>query len=85
MVSEIVRQGRTAWARLKRESRSRGRDQRTWGDWLLVGRALLEGREIAMRQTRPRVEGRVYWPALKRLDHDNRFNCPGRIVRAYSR
>ena len=59
MASEIVRQGRAAWTRLKRESCSRARDQ-TWSDWLLVGRALLEGRETAMRQTRPRsVEGRV--------------------------
>jgi hypothetical protein len=41
MASEIVRLGRAAWERLKKGRAS-------WGDWVLVGHALLEGRAIAM-------------------------------------
>ena len=41
MMSEIVRQGRAAWARLKQHKRS-------WSDWVLVGYAVLEGRKAAM-------------------------------------
>ena len=41
MTSDIV-QGKAAWARLKKGSKS-------WDDWKLVGAALLEGRAIAMR------------------------------------
>jgi hypothetical protein len=36
----VVRQGRAAWARLKKD--------KSWTDWLAVGEALLIGRDIAM-------------------------------------
>jgi hypothetical protein len=42
MTSEIVAAGKAAWTRLKNGSKS-------WGDWVQVGHALLEGRAIAMR------------------------------------
>ena len=42
MASEVVRQGKAAWSRLKQGSGS-------WSDWVLVGHALIEGRAIAMR------------------------------------
>ena len=48
MASEIVRQGQAAWRRLKRGNK-------TWDDWKAVGRALLEGRAIAMHNAAPRV------------------------------
>jgi hypothetical protein len=41
MTSEIV-QGKAAWARLKKGSKS-------WDDWKTVGTTLLERRAIAMR------------------------------------
>ena len=42
MASEVVRQGKAARSRLKQGSGS-------WRDWVLVGRALMEGRAIAIR------------------------------------
>src|SRR6476660_2581725 len=45
MTSEIVRQGRAAWGRLKKGNGD-------WTDWILVGAALLEGRKIAMHNAR---------------------------------
>jgi len=42
MTSEIVAAGKAAWTRLKNGSKS-------WGDWVQIGHALLEGRAIAMR------------------------------------
>ena len=38
----VVRQGRAAWARLKKD--------KSWMDWISVGEALLVGRDIAMYQ-----------------------------------
>ena len=42
MTSDIVREGKAAWGRLKQGGG-------TWEDWKAVGYALLEGRTIAMR------------------------------------
>jgi hypothetical protein len=42
MSSEIVQQGRAAWARLKKNDGD-------WADWKLVGAALMEGRAMALR------------------------------------
>jgi hypothetical protein len=67
MTSEIV-QGKAAWARLKRGSKS-------WSDWVQVGRALLEGRTIAMRNagtTSP--AGRGYADAFSDWLIYNRFD-----------
>jgi hypothetical protein len=67
MTSEIV-QGKAAWARLKQGSKS-------WSDWIQVGRALLEGRAIAMRNagtTSP--AGRGYADAFSDWLIYNRFD-----------
>ena len=65
MTSDIVREGKAAWGRLKQGSG-------TWEDWKAVGYALLEGRTIAMRSARL---GRVgYGPALSSWFFDNRLN-----------
>ena len=45
MTSDIVREGKAAWGRLKQGSG-------TWEDWKAVGHALLEGRAIAVRYAR---------------------------------
>ena len=61
MTSEIVRQGRAAWERLKKGNGD-------WADWILVGAALLEGRKIAMRNARTdRPSGTGYVQALHAL------------------
>ena len=49
MTSDIVREGKAAWGRLKQGGG-------TWEDWKAVGYTLLEGRTIAMRSAR---SGRV--------------------------
>lgn len=41
--SEVVSQGRAAWARLRAQERL------TWDDWIAVGKALLVGRAICMK------------------------------------
>jgi hypothetical protein len=65
MTSDIVREGKAAWGRLKQGGG-------TWEDWKAVGYALLEGRTIAMRST---CSGRVgYRPALSSWFFDNRLN-----------
>jgi hypothetical protein len=63
----IVRQGRAAWARLKKD--------KSWQDWLAVGEALLVGRELAMREAgtnSPTGKGYAYafsdWLAENKLD-----------------
>ena len=65
MTSDIVREGKAAWGRLKQGSG-------TWEDWKAVGYALLEGRTIAMRSARSRRVG--YGPALSSWFFDNRLN-----------
>jgi len=58
MTSDVVREGKAAWGRLKPGG---GR----WEDWKAIGYALLEGRAIAMRYARARrVGGSGYRPAL---------------------
>ena len=67
MTSEIV-QGKAAWARLKKGSKS-------WDDWKTVGTTLLEGRAIAMRSagtTSP--AGRGYSDAFNEWLTCNRFD-----------
>jgi hypothetical protein len=50
---KVGRAGQAAMARLKKD--------KTWGDWLLVGEALVMGRTVAMRQAETnRPEGRAY-------------------------
>lgn len=63
----VCRQGTEAWKRLKRE--------KSWGDWLKVGEALLVGREWAMHQSgKNKPEGKGYnfafgeWLAKHKLD-----------------
>ena len=68
MTSDIVREGKAAWSRLKQGSG-------TWEDWKAVGYALLEGRTIAVRYARPRrVGGPGYGPAFNSWLFDNRLN-----------
>jgi hypothetical protein len=65
MTSDIVREGKAAWGRLKQGGG-------TWEDWKAVGYALLEGRTITMRST---CSGRAgYRPALSSWFFDNRLN-----------
>ena len=67
MTSEIV-QGKAAWARLKKGSKS-------WDDWKTVGTTLLEGRAIAIRSagtTSP--AGRGYSDAFNEWLTCNRFD-----------
>ena len=59
MTSDIVREGKAAWGRLKQGGG-------TWEDWKAVGYALLEGRTIAMRNARSRRVGRV-WASVQQL------------------
>jgi hypothetical protein len=63
----IVRQGRAAWARLKKD--------KSWTDWLAVGEALLVGRELAMYEAGTNSpSGKGYaqefsrWLAANKLD-----------------
>jgi hypothetical protein len=63
----IVRQGRAAWARLKKD--------KSWTDWLAVGEALLVGRELAMYEAGTNSpSGKGYaqefsrWLATNKLD-----------------
>ena len=68
MTSDIVREGKAAWGRLKQGSG-------TWEDWKAVGHALLEGRAIAVRYARPRrVGGPGHGPAFNSWLFDNRLN-----------
>jgi len=68
MTSEIVRQGRAAWGRLKTGNGD-------WADWILVGAALLEGRKIAMRNARTdRPSGTGYVQALHAWQLANRLD-----------
>jgi len=68
MTSEIVRQGRAAWGRLKKGNGD-------WADWILVGAALLEGRKIAMRNARTdRPSGTGYVQALQSWQLTNRLD-----------
>ena len=70
MTSDIVREGKAAWSRVKQGGG-------TWEDWKAVGYALLEGRAIAARYARPRrVGGHGYWPAFNGWLSDNRLNMP---------
>ena len=70
MTSDIVREGKAAWGRLKQGGG-------TWEDWKAVGYALLEGRTIAVRYARPRrVGGPGYGPAFNSWLFDNRLNLP---------
>jgi hypothetical protein len=70
MTSDIVREGKAAWSRVKQGGG-------TWEDWKAVGYALLEGRAIAARYARPRrVGGHGYWPAFNGWLSDNRLNVP---------
>jgi hypothetical protein len=67
MTSETV-QGKAAWARLKKGSKS-------WDDWKTVGTTLLEGRAVAMRSagtTSP--AGRGYSDAFNDWLAYNRFD-----------
>jgi hypothetical protein len=68
MTSEIVRQGRAAWGRLKKGNGD-------WADWILVGAALLEGRKIAMHNARTdRASGTGYVQALQSWQLANRLD-----------
>ncbi len=67
MASNTVQQGKAAWVRLKKGSRS-------WTDWKDVGQALLEGRAIAMRNAgADRPAGKGYTQALSSWLTDNQF------------
>ena len=78
MASEVVRQGKAARSRLKQGSG-------TWSDWVLVGRALMEGRAIAIRHagtTSP--AGRGYSDAFGDWLLSNHLACPRRLARSCS-
>jgi hypothetical protein len=70
MASEVVRQGKAAWSRLKQGSG-------TWSDWVLVGHALIEGRTVAMRHAGTTIPaGRGYSDAFGDWLLSNHLNVP---------
>jgi hypothetical protein len=63
----IVRRGTAAWARIKKH--------RNWDDWMLVGEALLVGREFAMRDANTnRPIGKGYSRAFNQFLIDSKLN-----------
>jgi hypothetical protein len=72
--NRVCRQGTQAWQRLKRE--------KSWGDWLKVGEALLVGREWAMNQVGTnQPKGKGYntafseWLTKYKLDDMDKGDC----------
>ena len=67
MMSDIVREGKAAWGRLKQGGG-------TWEDWKAVGHALLRSRNSsALRAPQARRRSRV-WASVQQLVFDNRLN-----------
>ncbi|MGM4959824.1 hypothetical protein [Bradyrhizobium sp. 604_D8_N2_3] len=63
----IIRQGKAAWARLKKD--------KSWEDWMSTGEALTEGREIAMYDAGTnRPEGKGYAGAFNLWLIENKFD-----------